>query len=88
MYDAECMPKNYVSIFDTGIAIGNPFWNTFGRLARGLGDMPARRMYLIIVVYKIVRPRYSEAVRRFTSCNVDGMSREPGTLPNQTTFLR
>jgi hypothetical protein len=54
MCDAECVPEDYISIFNTGIAISNPFWDPFGRLARCLRDMAACRMDLLIVIYKSV----------------------------------
>jgi hypothetical protein len=66
MCDAECVPKNYIGVVDTGLAIGNPLWDTFGRLARRLGNMPACRMDLLIVIYKLVSLGKS-AVRCWTN---------------------
>jgi hypothetical protein len=54
MCDAKRVPENYIGIFNTGVAVGYPFWNSFGGLARGLGDMATRGVDLLIVVYNSV----------------------------------
>jgi hypothetical protein len=50
MYYPERVPEYNISVLDDGIAVCNPFWDTTGRLARCLWDMPACWVQLIIGV--------------------------------------
>jgi hypothetical protein len=82
MCDAKCVPENYVGIVNIGIAVGYPFWNSFRGFARCLGDMAARRVDLLIVIYNSVSLGEEQPDNGLTSCNMDSMSCESSTLPD------
>jgi hypothetical protein len=44
------VPENDVSVVDGGVAVGDPFWDTFGWLARCLGNMAAGWVELLVVI--------------------------------------
>jgi hypothetical protein len=48
MRDAESVPKNNVGILNGSVAIRNPFRYAAGGLSRGLWDMPACWIQLVV----------------------------------------
>jgi hypothetical protein len=50
MHYSKGMPKDDIGVFDVDTAVAHPFGNTFGGLARGLWDVAAGGMDLVIVV--------------------------------------
>ena len=51
MRNPECVPEDYVCVFDVGVGVlGYPFGETFGGGAGGLGDVPAGGVELVVLV--------------------------------------
>jgi hypothetical protein len=48
--DAKGVPEDDVGVVDDGVAVGDPFGDASGRLTGCLGDVPARRVELVVGV--------------------------------------
>jgi hypothetical protein len=54
MRDAECVPENNICVVDGCIFVGNPFGDTTGWFTRGLRNVTAGRVYLLVIIWEVL----------------------------------
>jgi hypothetical protein len=83
--DTEGVPEDDVGVVDRGLAIGDPFWDTPRRLARGLGHVPAGGVELVVGIWEVLGlgSEIGEARRGgCTFCYVYSMASKAGSFPD------